>query len=155
MGEGVVYETLNLASLWKVPLLIIVENNQYAQTTPIANSLAGSIIKRVLAFDISAGEVESNDVAVLHPRFENLIKKVRSEKRPHVEIVHSYRLNAHSKGDDFRSKDEIELWRRKDPMGYFDQYIDQRNRRKIKDKVNIRLAEIEKKVEDLPFSELI
>jgi|APSaa5957512535_1039671.scaffolds.fasta_scaffold11738_4 TPP-dependent pyruvate/acetoin dehydrogenase alpha subunit len=154
MGEGTVYETLNLASLWKVPLLIVIENNQYAQTTPIRDNLAGSLLKRVQAFDVSVGEIESNDISELHPRFNRLINSVRNECRPHVEIVNCYRYNAHSKGDDFRDQNEIDLWRKKDPLNYFDSHITKNGRDNIKDRVNERLSKIEAQVEKLPFSKL-
>jgi TPP-dependent pyruvate/acetoin dehydrogenase alpha subunit len=87
LGEGIVYETLNMASLWIVPLLIVVENNRYAQSTKIGNNLAGSIISRAKAFNIEAGEIESNDVSLLYPRFEKIINKVRSKNIPHVEVA--------------------------------------------------------------------
>lgn len=154
MGEGVVYETLNLASLWKVPLLIVIENNQYAQTTPIGDNLAGSLLQRAQAFDVSVGEVESNDVSVLYPRFNSLVRSVRSECRPHVEIVNCYRFNAHSKGDDFRDQNEIDFWKEKDPLRYFYNHISMKDREKIEIEVNERLEKIESEVEKLPFSRL-
>ena len=75
LGEGAVYETLNMASLWRVPLLVIVENNRYAQTTPIEQNLAGSIVDRAHSFDIKADEIESNNVGELYPRFKNIINQ--------------------------------------------------------------------------------
>jgi len=154
MGEGVVYETLNLASLWKVPLLVVIENNQYAQTTPIDESLAGSLLGRIQAFNISAGELESNDISELYPRFNSIIESVRTECRPHVEIVNCYRFNAHSKGDDFRDQKEIDLWKKKDPLRYFYNHIPVKDRKEAEDKINKRLAKIEAEVEQLPFSRL-
>ncbi len=62
LGEGVVYETLNMASLWGAPILFVVENNHIAQTTPIEQALAGSILARFQAFDIPAWELQSSDV---------------------------------------------------------------------------------------------
>ncbi len=118
-GEGVVYEALNLAGLWKVPLLVVVEDNGYAQSTPQNLNLAGRLIDRPASFGLSCGEIESNDVHVLLPRFRDLIEKVRRNKQAHVEIVHTYRFNAHSKGDDDRPKQEIHDWKRnRDPLDY-------------------------------------
>jgi len=118
-GQGVVYESLNLASLWQVPLLIVVEDNGYAQSTPKSINMAGTISKRVSAFDIGCDEIESNNVAELLPVFSNAVNKVRSELSPHVVISKTYRFNAHSKGDDDRPIDEIEEWRlNKDPLMY-------------------------------------
>ena len=123
LGEGTVYETLNLASLWKVPLLIVIENNRYAQTTPIEQNLAGSIAGRVKAFGIEYGEIESNNISELYPRFEKIIKKIRLIKEPHVEVVNTYRLNAHSKGDDFRDQKEIDMWKDRDPLIYIKELL--------------------------------
>ena len=118
-GEGAVYEALNLAGLWKVPLLVVVEDNGYAQSTPQNLNLAGRLIDRPASFGLSCGEIESNDVYDLMPRFRDLIGKVRQSKQVHVEIVHTYRFNAHSKGDDDRPKQEIDDWKRnRDPLDF-------------------------------------
>jgi TPP-dependent pyruvate/acetoin dehydrogenase alpha subunit len=154
LGEGAVYETLNLASLLKVPLLIIVENNLYAQTTPIEMNLAGTILGRAKAFDIQAGEIESNDVAVLYPIFHDVINKVRKEQKAYVQVVRTYRLNAHSKGDDFRDQSEIERWRLKDPITYFTTKMTKDEREKVNLEVDERLASVEKQVRASDFASL-
>ncbi len=153
LGEGTVYETLNLASLWQVPLLIVVEDNQYAQTTPVQDNLSGSMVERAKAFDIDTSEIESNDVSILYPRFGDIINKVRSECKPHMEVIHTYRINAHSKGDDFRDTDEIEIWRKKDPLGYVRPYI-KSSVSDIEKHVDTRLITIEEQVDQLPFASI-
>jgi len=153
LGEGTVYETLNLASLWQVPLLIVVEDNQYAQTTPVQDNLSGSMVDRAKAFDIDTSEIESNDVSILYPRFADIINKVRSECKPHMEVIHTYRINAHSKGDDFRDQDEIEIWRKKDPLGYVHPYIES-SVSDIERRVDTRLITIEEQVDQQPFASI-
>ena len=69
-GEGVVYESMNIASLYKVPLLVVVENNFIAQTTSIELNTAGKLIDRAKAFDLSCGEISSSDVKILIPLFK-------------------------------------------------------------------------------------
>jgi TPP-dependent pyruvate/acetoin dehydrogenase alpha subunit len=155
LGEGAVYETLNLASLWQVPLLIVVENNRYAQTTPIERNLAGSIVKRVEAFDILVDEIESNDVAELYPIFGAAIDYVRNNSKPFVQVVHTYRLNAHSKGDDFRDVEEIDRWRKKDPLGYFFKKLDVSERERIDREVESRLRAVEERVDQAPFARFL
>jgi TPP-dependent pyruvate/acetoin dehydrogenase alpha subunit len=152
LGEGLVYETMNMAALWKVPLLIIVENNQYAQTTPINSNLSGSIIERAKAFNISASEVESNDIKVLYPIFGKLIDKVRKNGGPYLQVVNTYRLSAHSKGDDFRSVKEIDFWRKRDPLIYFENVLTKNERKIISQKVAQRLLTIEEEVFNSPFA---
>ena len=58
LGEGVLYETLNIVSKWELPLLIVLENNRYAQSTKIEHALAGRISERFTAFDIETEEIE-------------------------------------------------------------------------------------------------
>ncbi len=116
LGEGNVYEGANIASLWQAPLLLVVENNRYAQTTPIELGVAGDIAARFAAFGIPTDEMESNDVVELFGRCGDAVRRVREDGRPMVLVLHTYRINAHSKSDDFRPEAEIEAWRARDPL---------------------------------------
>ena len=117
LGEGVVYETFNLASLWKIPILYIVENNHIAQTTPIELALAGSITGRFSAFGIPALELDSSNVLEIWAASGEVLQAVRNSGSPHALILHSYRFGPHSKGDDTRPKDVVdELRLRRDPL---------------------------------------
>jgi TPP-dependent pyruvate/acetoin dehydrogenase alpha subunit len=153
-GEGIVYESINMASLWKVPLLIIVENNQYAQSTPVDLNLAGSIIKRVKAFNIEADEIETNDINILMPKLNKAVSYVRKNSKPFVQIIKTYRLNAHSKGDDDRSKTEINNWWEKEPLQYVKSYLEIDEINKIEDLVLSNLDSIKKDVLKMEFSTL-
>ena len=123
LGEGLVYESLNLASLWSIPVLYVLENNQYAQSTPIHLGVAGSMISRPESFGIKAHEIESNDALLLYGLFEKRVGWVRSQGKPFFQIVHTYRLAPHSKGDDYRDPAEIESWRKKDPLHLLSQHV--------------------------------
>lgn len=151
-GEGLSYEALNMASLWCVPLLVVVENNRYAQSTPIDTNLAGSIAKRVQSFDIEFDEIESNDFGILYPRCYEAINYVRKNKKPFVQIINTYRLNAHSKGDDDRSQKEISEWWKKDPLKYVETKLSNNDVSQIKLSVEERLQTIEEKVNDMEFA---
>lgn len=115
-GQGTVYEAFNMMSLWSLPVLVVVEDNGYAQTTPLRLAFAGSFEARAQAFGMTAGEIESTDVEVLYKHFGPLVERVRRDSRPHMEVIHTYRLCAHSKGDDFRPVDEINNRRKLDPL---------------------------------------
>ena len=115
LGEGVVYESLNIASLWKVPVLFVLENNRYAQTTPIEANLAGEIGLRFRAFGIETAEVETTDVHTIRTVAQSLVEAVRNSQ-PRALVIHTYRLAPHSKGDDFRDPGEIERFRQRDPI---------------------------------------
>jgi len=140
LGEGNVYEAANMARLWEAPLLIVVENNRYAQTTPVQLALSGDMAARFAAFGFAVSEAESNDVSELYPLCAEAIDQVRTECRPHALILHTYRFNAHSKGDDFRDPDEIEMWRKKDPLLLLTRHLEDERRLSIENEV---LAELE------------
>jgi TPP-dependent pyruvate/acetoin dehydrogenase alpha subunit len=153
-GEGILYESLNMASLWEVPLLIVVENNKYAQSTPIDLNLSGSIIERVNAFNIIADEVESNDINILMPKFDSAVNYVRNHKKTFVQIVNTYRLNAHSKGDDDRCKKEIEHWYKKEPLQYLKSKISKDEIDQIELSIKSNLDSVVKKVVAMEFSSI-
>ena len=116
LGEGVLYESLNMASLWQIPVLFVLENNRYAQTTPIALGVAGSIPARFAAFDIKTWEKDSTDVLEIRSAAEDALGFVRTQTRPAALILHTYRFSAHSKGDDIRDRAEIERAKEHDPL---------------------------------------
>lgn len=153
-GEGISYEALNMASLWSVPILVVVENNRYAQSTPIEDNLAGSILNRVQSFDIDADVVESNDIAVLYPKFHDAVNFVRNNKKPFAQIVNTYRLNAHSKGDDDRSEDEVKKWWKKEPLRYVETKISEDELNQAKLSLEKGLKTIEKRVNDMEFGSI-
>lgn len=116
MGEGVVYESLNIASLWALPILFVVENNRYAQTTPIEANLAGDIASRFKAFGIETLELDSTDALQIRVQAEGLVASVRKTMSPRALVIHTYRLAPHSKGDDFRDPAEIKHFQQFDPI---------------------------------------
>ena len=116
LGEGLLYESFNLAQLWRLPVLFVLENNRYAQTTPVERAVAGRLIDRPKAFGMAADEIESNDVIELLDRFGTAFAHVRGGKGPFCQIVHTYRLGPHSKSDDHRSPTEIAAWQSRDPL---------------------------------------
>jgi 2-oxoisovalerate dehydrogenase E1 component len=113
LGEGVLYEAMNLASLYEVPHLIVCENNFYSQSTFQNEGLAGAILDRPKAFGIKTFDANTWDVADLFSIASSAINYVRAGK-PAFLVIRTYRLNAHSKGDDDRDKDEISFFSGKD-----------------------------------------
>jgi TPP-dependent pyruvate/acetoin dehydrogenase alpha subunit len=116
LGEGVVYESLNISSLWSLPILFVVENNRYAQTTPVSLALAGSISARFNAFGIETWEKDTTDVIEVAQAAGDAIRHVRKSIRPAGLILHTYRFAAHSKGDDVRDPKELDGFKEKDPL---------------------------------------
>jgi 2-oxoisovalerate dehydrogenase E1 component len=115
-GEGVLYESLNIASLWNVPQLIVCENNLYSQSTFQSHGLAGSIRGRAEAFGIRYFEADTWNAKDLFQIANQAIDYVRNDSRPAFLTVRTYRLNAHSKGDDDRQQVELAYFREHDPL---------------------------------------
>lgn len=117
LGEGVVYESLNMAGLWEAPILFVVENNQIAQTTPIDLAMAGSIADRFRAFGIMAEDLTSSDVVEIHRAAGRAITDVRATGRPRALVLATNRFGPHSKGDDTRPPEEVAAMRNQaDPL---------------------------------------
>jgi len=154
-GQGVLYETFNIISLLDLPILIVVENNKYAQSTKVEDNFAGSFSGRIKGFDISVGEVETNDVELLYERFDSIVAEVRNEKSPHVEIIHTYRLGPHSKGDDDRSKEEIESWIKKDPIKILKNRLNSKQLEEVENKVSSLIKTAEKDARKMSFASSI
>lgn len=117
LGEGVVYEALNMASLWNAPLLVVLENNHIAQTTPTTLTLAGTMAARFEAFDWKVNELDSSDVMQIQPVAERVLGEIHSSGWPQVLILNTARFGPHSKSDDTRAEAEVEqLKATRDPL---------------------------------------
>jgi TPP-dependent pyruvate/acetoin dehydrogenase alpha subunit len=116
LAEGAFYEAFNLAALWKLPYMLVVEDNGYAQSTPKALEQAGELSHRPLPFGIPVAKVDGNDAEIVHKAAESLIERIRAGEGPGVLYCVTYRLAPHSKGDDLRSKDEIAAAWTREPM---------------------------------------
>lgn len=111
MGEGIVYETFNLAALRKLPLYFICEHNGMAQSTATARTTAGDLLKRVHGFGLEASSADTWDVAHLFETVAADFSAIRSGSGPRFLLLRTSRLNPHSKGDDSRNPQELaELW---------------------------------------------
>lgn len=132
LGEGVVYESFNLASLWSLPVLFVIDDNGYAQSTPSRLQVAGSIAERPKAFGIPTEELAVNDAReVLAAAVEN-IDGIRRTSRPRCLVLRSVRLGPHSKGDDTRSAEELEALQERDPLRRMESLLPTETAEKIK-----------------------
>jgi TPP-dependent pyruvate/acetoin dehydrogenase alpha subunit len=116
MGEGVVYESLNIASLWSLPVLFLLIDNGIAQSTPKQLEHAGDLATRAMTFSIDSASIEADDVAKVYSTAAQIVSEMRERSRPFFLHVRTARLGPHSKGDDTRPKEEIELLRQRDPL---------------------------------------
>jgi pyruvate dehydrogenase E1 component alpha subunit len=118
-GEGAVYEALNLAALWRLPLLVAVENNGIAQTTPTSAAMAGDIAGRAAAFGVAHEHVTGSDIAAIRAQLAPVIARLRNGGGPAVVEFTTHRLGPHSKGDDTRSAAEVAAEREHDWYGAY------------------------------------
>lgn len=116
LGEGALYESLNIASAWKLPFLLVLEDNQYAQSTKTSDVLTGPAKARLAACGLKVFEGDTWSWKKLGGIFAAALKGVRSGKGPAAVIVRTYRLAPHSTRDDFRTEKELAAARKKDPL---------------------------------------
>ena len=141
-GEGVIYEAFNMASLWAVPLLIVVENNHIAQTTPTSLVMAGKLADRLRAFDIPVTELDSSDVSVIRQAALEEAGAVRNTVRPHALILNTARFGPHSKGDDTRTEEELQaLQVARDPLRILAPRLNVEEVEKIKSEVEAEVRQ--------------
>jgi TPP-dependent pyruvate/acetoin dehydrogenase alpha subunit len=115
-GEGLVYEAMNIAALWKLPIVFLVEQNGIAQTTPTELQMAGSVAGRCAAFGIPVAEISGTDLDETLATASRVIDAARTEERPHCLVSHAIRLGPHSKGDDTRDPAVLQAAWAKDPV---------------------------------------
>lgn len=140
LGQGVLYESLNIASLWQLPLLIVVEHNGYAQTTTSKLQIAGDVEARAAAFGVPTNRLDSTDATEIRDAAEAAVAHVRTTGGPFFLVIDTYRFSPHSKGDDFRDPEEIAARRERDPLTVVGSRLDPAVRRAIEESCESRLS---------------
>lgn len=128
LGQGLLYEVMNMASLWKLPVIYLCENNQYNEYTHYSQTTAGAILARPAAFGIHAEEVDGQDVRAVYAATKRLVERARRGEGPAFLMCHTYRYHGHHVGDInrlyYRSKEEEEEWRsRRDPLNLLARWL--------------------------------
>jgi TPP-dependent pyruvate/acetoin dehydrogenase alpha subunit len=141
LGEGVLYETLNIASLWDLPLLIVCEDNAWSQSTPQHLNLAGRAAARFEAFDIPVRELDTTDVVDLRSAAADEVEATRGAG-PRALLIHTYRLCHHSKSDDNRPTDEVSARWALDPLVVHGRRLDPEDRGRIDDEVAAAMDDV-------------
>jgi TPP-dependent pyruvate/acetoin dehydrogenase alpha subunit len=121
LGQGVVYESMNLAALWQLPVLFVLEDNGYAQSTPRQLEHAGTLADRPRAFgiktiDLTTGTEGAAGVLEIYAAACEAVQYVREQCRPCFLALPTYRLAPHSKGDDMRSAEELSSAWAREPL---------------------------------------
>lgn len=127
-NQGVLYESMNMAGVWKLPVIFLCENNQYALSTPAHTVTSGVIADRATGFDMPGIRVEEGqDVLAVYDAVKAAVDRARAGEGPSLIEVVTYRYNEHSEGlrlgTDYRDADEREQWLKKDPIVLFREYL--------------------------------
>jgi pyruvate dehydrogenase E1 component alpha subunit len=149
LGQGVLYEVMNLAALWKLPVIYVCENNLYTEYTHYSETTAGDILARGTAFGVHAESVDGQDVRAVHATAQKLVDRARKGEGPAFLLCNTYRYTGHHVGDInreyYRSKQEEQMWKtERDPIKNFATWmIDQ----KITDATKLQTIEDEVRAE--------
>ncbi len=128
LNEGLFYETINIASLWKLPVVYVLEDNNYGEYTPQEKSTAGSAVARAEAMNIPAKSIDGNDVLAVYHAASWAVDHARSGAGPSFVACKTYRWRGHHMGDQgdtygYRNQAEIESWMKKCPIQRFRSYL--------------------------------
>jgi acetoin:2,6-dichlorophenolindophenol oxidoreductase subunit alpha len=121
LGQGLLYEAMNMASLWKLPVIYVCENNQYNEYTHYSETTAGKMTVRAEAFGIRTESLDGQDVRAVHAAALKAVEQARRGAGPSFLLCNTYRFHGHHVGDIdrvyYRSKSEEEEWKtRRDPL---------------------------------------
>ena len=121
LGQGLLYESMNMASLWKLPVIYVCENNQYNEYTHYREATAGDVTARAQAFGIHSETIDGQDVQIVHATSLQLVERARRGDGPAFLQCNTYRFHGHHVGDIdrsyYRPKKEEEEWKtQRDPV---------------------------------------
>jgi pyruvate dehydrogenase E1 component alpha subunit len=121
LGQGLLYESMNMAALWRLPVIYVCENNQYNEYTHYSETTAGSLTVRAEAFGIPTEAIDGQDVRIVHQAAVKSVDKARRGEGPSFMLCNTYRFYGHHVGDIdrtyYRSKQEEEEWKsQRDPV---------------------------------------
>lgn len=152
-NTGAFHEALNLAAIWKLPIIFVCENNQYAEAMPAREFVSCERISmRAKGYGLEEISIDGNDVEQTRATAEELIARTRNGKGPFLVEALTYRIRGHYVGDPestYRTKDEVEEWRKKDPIlragrGLLENGLSQRDLDAVSAKVAKEMEELEK-----------
>jgi 2-oxoisovalerate dehydrogenase E1 component len=125
-SEGDWHEAMNFAAIHRLPVIFVIENNKYAISVPATQEVAGRIAERAAGYGMPGIEVDGNDILAVYQAASAAIERARAGDGPSLIEADTYRFYAHTSDDDdrqYRSPDEVEQWRRRDPITLLAQYL--------------------------------
>ena len=125
-NEGAFHESLNLAAIWKLPVVYICENNQYAMSMPVEDAFPiEQISKRAAAYNIPGVTVDGNDLFAVYEAVKTAVARARAGEGPTLIESVTYRWRGHSKSDRqrYRTRDEVKEWQARDPIARLEKQL--------------------------------
>jgi pyruvate dehydrogenase E1 component alpha subunit len=146
VNQGVLHETLNLAKVWELPVVFVCENNGYAVSFPVERATAGSIVERARAYGMAAEQVDGMDAEAVRDATDRCVQRARRGEGPSFLECLTYRFVGHHTAErtmklGYRSDEEIEGWRKRDPLTVVGERLDDRVRELVD-------AEVERLLDD-------
>ncbi len=117
--QGAFHEGISLAGLWKLPIVFICENNQYSMGTPLYRTLAvKDVTAQAAGYNVARDRFEAHDALLVKERIAEAVERARTTQQPTLVEAITYRFRGHSMSDpgNYRTKDEIEEWKKRDPI---------------------------------------
>jgi len=132
LGQGLLYEVMNMASLWKLPVIYVCENNLYNEYTHNSETVAGDMLARGTAFGIPAERVDGQDVRAVYQTAKAIVERTRSGAGPAFLVCDTYRFHGHHVGDInreyYRPKQEEQMWKtQRDPLKVLTDWLTSQN----------------------------
>ena len=122
LNQGVLHEVMNMAALWRLPIVFVCENNQYAVTTPIAEvSAAEDLASHAIPYGMPGNNIDGMDVGAVLEATQAAVARARNDEGPSLLVCHAYRYRGHHTAEgvmrlNYRTDEEIERWRARDPI---------------------------------------
>lgn len=130
-SEGDFHEALNFAGVWSVPVVFLVQNNQWAISVPLKKQThSATIAQKAVAYGMPGLQVDGNDVLAVYAAAREAVDRARAGDGPTLIECVTYRLGVHTTADDpskYRSEEEVTMWEKKDPLTRFRAYLEQRS----------------------------
>lgn len=154
-NEGAFHEALNIAAIWKLPVVFLCENNQYGMSSHIDDMVAiKHLSSRAAAYGFPGVTVDGNDLGEVIQAAEKAVAHARSGKGPYFIEAETYRLSGHSKSDKekYRTVEEVNVWYEKDPIVRYEHYLFRENIINEKEAHDIRMLIAQETEEALHFA---
>ncbi len=130
-SEGDFHEAMNFAGVFNLPVIFVCQNNQWAISVPLSKqTLSKTLAQKALAYGFPGIQVDGNDVLAVYAAAKEAVDRARAGDGPTMIECVTYRMMMHTTADDpkrYRSDDEVDGWRKKDPITRFEKYLSGRN----------------------------